>query len=223
MKAISKLLSLLVIPFVLLNHTAFAEPANLSLLTHEVQNYHDSGQYDRELAAVIKRARHYIDKQATLNQQSKHPKKLALVLDIDETSLSNYCYMQKRGFYPTREQLQAEMSAADAPAIKPMLALYKEAMKHGVKVFFVTGRPVSVLEATKTNLVRAGYTNWAGLYLKPDNYHARSIIPFKASSRALISKQGYTIVATIGDQYSDLMGGYAQKEFKLPNPYYFLP
>jgi len=35
--------------------------------------------------------------------------------------------------------------------------------------------------------------------------------------------QGYDILLTIGDQYSDLKGGYADKGFKLPNPMYYLP
>ena len=36
-------------------------------------------------------------------------------------------------------------------------------------------------------------------------------------------EQGYTILLTIGDQESDLAGGFAERGFKLPNPVYFLP
>jgi hypothetical protein len=35
--------------------------------------------------------------------------------------------------------------------------------------------------------------------------------------------QGYRIVASVGDQYSDLAGGHEAAAFKLPNPFYFLP
>jgi len=35
--------------------------------------------------------------------------------------------------------------------------------------------------------------------------------------------KGYTIIANIGDQYSDLVGGYAEGEFKLPDPMYYIP
>jgi len=48
------------------------------------------------------------------------------------------------------------------------------------------------------------------------------LVTFKSEARAAITKQGYTIIASIGDQYSDLKGGYAEKTFKLPNPYYYL-
>ena len=35
-----------------------------------------------------------------------------------------------------------------------------------------------------------------------------------------ITADGYTIIANLGDQESDLAGGYAEKTFKLPNPFY---
>ncbi|KTD66133.1 HAD family acid phosphatase [Legionella spiritensis] len=201
----------------------FAEPANLSLAKKNVQIYHDSGVYSQELTAAINQAHRYILQQVEANKQKHNRQKLAVVLDIDETSITNYNKMVKRDFVGNRQQIHEEIMAADSPAIRPMLELYQDAVKHGVKVFFVTGRDVSELEATKTNLIRAGYKDWSGLYLRPMDYHDASIIPFKTRTRALISKKGYTIIASIGDQYSDLIGGFAKKAFKLPNPFYFLP
>ncbi|TIP90617.1 MAG: acid phosphatase, partial [Mesorhizobium sp.] len=43
---------------------------------------------------------------------------------------------------------------------------------------------------------------------------------FKAPIRAEIEKAGYTIIANVGDQPSDLFGGHAEKLFLLPNPFY---
>jgi predicted secreted acid phosphatase len=48
-------------------------------------------------------------------------------------------------------------------------------------------------------------------------------IQYKSGTRAYIESQGYDIVADIGDQFSDLLGGYADKTFKMPNPNYYLP
>jgi hypothetical protein len=48
-------------------------------------------------------------------------------------------------------------------------------------------------------------------------------IQYKSGTRAYIESLGYEIVANFGDQYSDLIGGYAEKTFKLPNPNYYLP
>lgn len=207
----------------LLINNVSAEPPNLGILKKELRQYHDAGIYQQELSAVAKEAKHYILTQARKNQQLPVRKKLAVVLDIDETCISNYDKFAKYDFMPSKEQIHRDILKADAPAIKPMLDLYNAALKEGVSVFFVTARPNTDLEATKTNLLRDGYRNWTGLYLRPDNYRHASNVPFKARTRAKISKQGYTIIATIGDQYSDLMGGYAKREFKLPNPWYFLP
>nr|WP_226905556.1 HAD family acid phosphatase [Legionella antarctica] len=193
------------------------------MVKKELIHYHDSGLYQQELTKKIQQAHQYIIREALANDQKKEQQKLALVLDIDETSLSNYDKMVKHGFTGTRAEIHREILGADSPVIKPMLALYQDAIKHGVNVFFVTGRGESERAATKRNLMKAGYKNWAGLYVRPDKYSSPSIIPFKSQTRAMISKQGFTIIASIGDQFSDIHGGYAKKGFKLPNPYYYLP
>ncbi|MBO0820730.1 MAG: hypothetical protein J2P26_07760 [Nocardiopsaceae bacterium] len=44
-----------------------------------------------------------------------------------------------------------------------------------------------------------------------------------SSRRRRCPSQGYRIVADYGDQYSDLLGGSAGHEAKLPDPMYYLP
>jgi predicted secreted acid phosphatase len=48
-------------------------------------------------------------------------------------------------------------------------------------------------------------------------------IQYKSGTRAYIESQGYEVVADFGDQFSDLLGGFADKTFKMPNPNYYLP
>ena len=48
-------------------------------------------------------------------------------------------------------------------------------------------------------------------------------IQYKSGTRAYIESQGYDIVADLGDQFSDLLGDYADKTYKMPNPNYYLP
>ena len=48
-------------------------------------------------------------------------------------------------------------------------------------------------------------------------------IEYKAGTRAYIESLGYRIVADFGDQFSDLKGGDAGYQVKLPNPMYYLP
>ena len=198
---------------------SYSEPGNLGLLTQQIKTYHDSGLYQQELTKAIEKAHEYVIEQADANKG----KPLALVLDIDETSLSNYDKIAKYNFHASSKQIHKDILAGDSPVIQPMLSLYNDAVKHGVKVFFVTGRSESELEATQKNLTSAGYSNWAGLYVRPTQYAEPSIISFKSKAREEISKKGYLVIATIGDQYSDIKGGFAQKGFKLPNPFYYLP
>lgn len=202
---------------------SYAEPANLSQLKETIKTYHDSGAYQKELSEAIAPASRYIVERAELNDKSAKPEKLAIVLDIDETSVTNYNTIRSRDFSDDKQKVYQAWNAADAPAIKPMLSLYNIAQKEHVAVFFVTGREASFKKPTDKNLQLAGYQQWAGLYLKPNDYKQPSIAPFKTQARADITKKGYTIIASIGDQNSDLIGGYAEKTFKLPNPYYFVP
>jgi hypothetical protein len=58
---------------------------------------------------------------------------------------------------------------------------------------------------------------------RPAGYESPSIVPFKSGERAKIEQQGYTIVANIGDQESDLEDGHALHVCKVPNPEYLIP
>ena len=59
--------------------------------------------------------------------------------------------------------------------------------------------------------------------MKPNNYAQASVVPYKSGARAKIVAMGYDIILNIGDQNSDLAGGYADKDIKLSNPYYLIP
>lgn len=51
-----------------------------------------------------------------------------------------------------------------------------------------------------------------------------SVSKFKTAAREKIENGGvYTIIANVGDQDSDLAGGHAERTFKVPNPFYFIP
>ena len=48
-------------------------------------------------------------------------------------------------------------------------------------------------------------------------------VQYKTGARKDIEAQGYRIVVNVGDQFSDLVGGHADRGYKLPNPFYYLP
>jgi len=199
-------------------------PTDLAVDKQQLKTYVAKGDYERDIASVDMQATAYILARVKQNQALSAPKKLAIVLDIDETSLSNYTNMVHLDFGGTHAEIEQANLAGTDPAIKPTLALYQTAQSHGVYVFFVTGRPQADCQAAQANLKRVGYTQWQGFYCKPLAYQSvHSAIPYKTAMRKQITEQGYTIIANMGDQQSDLNGGYAEKSFKLPNPFYFLP
>lgn len=202
--------------------TVFAEPENLNILKMQLKHYHDSGQYTADIDKVTAEAQAYLAKRIVENQQTNIKKKLAVVFDIDETSLSNYqnILTDDFGYIPKLASLQIQQ--ANDPAIAGTLKLYKFAKANHVAIFFISGRHENLKDATIKNLQQAGYTTWSALYLTPLNYHEKSIIPFKSSVRKSIAAAGYDIVFSIGDQDSDLQGGYEDKPFKLPNPFYYI-
>jgi predicted secreted acid phosphatase len=199
------------------------EPKNLDLVKADLRHYHDSGAYPNDQTKVIDRAMEYLKTRIASEKFVKHKKPLAIVLDIDETALSNYPDMLELSFGGTfNDIINAEGKGAD-PVIQPTLNLYRYAKANNVAIFFVTGRTERFREATLKNLEQAGYKDIDGLILKPENYRDHSAAPYKIAARKTIESQGYTIVLNIGDQKSDLLGKHAEKTFKLPNPYYLIP
>ncbi len=203
--------------------TPAKEPENLHTLKQAVVFYHDSGEYDYDQEVVAQRARDYLEARVAQHNQSEKEEKIAVVFDIDETSLSNYKHLLQLNFGMIPQLFLETIRESDDPAIRATLQLYEYAVKQGISIFFITGRAEKLRSVTEKNLKSVGYTEWNILFMKPNDYDKSSVIPYKSSTRKKITEMGYTIVLNIGDQFSDLAGGYAERVFKLPNPYYFIP
>jgi len=200
-----------------------AEPVNLDFRKQAMIRYHDSGAYDYDIHEVIARARAYLGQRVADNARDGHQVKLALVFDIDETSLSNWSSLVQLGFGGIPETIAERIAAGKDPAISETLGLYRYAMSLEVPVFFITGRHERLRSATEKNLKAVGYERWVELFMKPNDYRMKSVIPFKSGARKQIEEKGYKIVVNLGDQYSDLAGGYSERVFKLPDPFYYIP
>lgn len=198
------------------------EPTNLYYIERKLMQYHDSGMYMQQISEVAREARYYLRFRLTDNARLKHPKKLAMVLDIDETALSNYTKLKHLRFGGSNQDLRLMGEQPSDPAIKPILNLYNFAKANNIAVFFVTGRNEFLRQPTIENLHDAGYKNWNGLYLKPNTYKKQSVVPYKSGVRKQITKLGYDVVLTMGDQESDLQGGYADFTLKIPDPFYHI-
>ena len=201
------------------------EPQNLQITKDILVNYHDSGAYEQDIKTVIYQAQNYLSTVVAEQQKQKSKEKLAIVFDIDETTLSNYAYMQKLNFGGTPTEIINLIEEGKSPVIPATLALYQQAEKAKLHVFFITGRTdtAEIRKNTVGNLHAAGFDKYDGLVLKPGNYNESTVSTYKTAARKKITDQGYHIVLNIGDQISDLIGGYADRTYKLPDPYYYVP
>ena len=195
--------------------------------------YHDSGQYAKDLGAVGRKAERYVVRRSEKLRQKARERckkgrarckkpKLAIVFDIDETSLSNYDHLAASGFADAGTALATSLFEADSPAIEATRRVYQTALDERLSVFFITGRPGTIPEvrtATEENLRAGGYPTYEELILRETT---EPTIEYKSGAREGIEDDGFDIVANLGDQESDLIGGGADRAFKLPNPFYFI-
>jgi pimeloyl-ACP methyl ester carboxylesterase len=197
---------------------------NLDSLVAELKQYHDCtctcGCYAHDLDTQADRAIAFLRRRAARRTPNE---KLAIVLDIDETSLSNYAEMLRESYVFNKQAFDAWVDTASAPAIPGTLRLAKEAARLNIPVFFITGRYDPETASTERNLHDQGFT-WQQLILRPASTQRETVTQYKSGARAQIAAQGYKIVLNVGDQWSDLKGApEAEFSVKYPNPYYLIP
>jgi predicted secreted acid phosphatase len=165
--------------------TVKSQPANVGDAKIVALAYHDSGAYARDLAIVAGRASSWI------RERAAGVIRPALVLDIDETALSNWEIIRLDDFGrtiagPCKPGLGAPCgwSAWDQlgrdPAIEPTLEVFRAARAANVTVFFITGRPEDQRAATERNLRNAGFGGYPDcIWFQP----AHTSLPLRISRR----------------------------------------
>lgn len=188
---------------------------NLSRAKEDVVNYYESGQYDKEMDDIIADA---MDKLENV----KVDKNSAVVFDIDETALANYPHIKELDFGSVYSLWNEWTNSGKAKAIPQTKKLYDWLVSKGVRIFFITGRYAEYYDATRKNLINAGYTKFDTLICRNKEEYGKNAVEYKSFHRAEIEKKGITIIANIGDQWSDLNGGNSGLIIKLPNYIYIL-
>lgn len=210
--------------FILLTGLVKAQPngdldiPNLDLSKKSIRSYHDSGRYAAEVDAVADRARQYLE----LNLPRYQGQKPAIVLDIDETTLTNYSYFDDYDFAYIDHFWADWVKKAQATPLAGPQRLFNYARDRGLAIFFITGRPERDRTATELNLKRAGYVGYTRLITRIPGFKGTTGA-YKTLQRQKLFESGYRIVVNMGDQASDLEGGYSESVFKLPNPMYYVP
>jgi hypothetical protein len=213
---------------------------NVTLVENQIKAYYGDtlvgtdhlpsadGNYAHEVEHIAAKAQNYLAHQHVRHGQP------ALVFDVDDTTLNTYNYEIFSSFAYNPVTNADYVNNERFPAVFGMPALVNWAQGHGYTVFFLTGRPETQRDGTEGNLAKVGYQAPADathLYLRnktaPPAYlpcePTCTTIQYKSGTRAHIESLGYHIVASFGDQFSDLEGGHADQTFKIPNPMYYLP
>ncbi len=202
--------------FIILFYSACSHSLqNLYDLKQQVIEYHKSGLYDQETNKVIDEA---INKFSKIEVTTAS----AVIFDIDETALSNYEHIADHDFGYIPHLWNEWVFEANAPAIVPVLRLFKYLTDRNVSIVFLTGRPINQYEATIKNLKKAGYTAFDTLITRRENERSISAVQFKSKKRIELTEKGYNIIGSVGDQWSDLEGPNAGVTVKIPNYLYLI-
>lgn len=144
----------------------------------------------RVTATAMNGAQHWVGYRVAHRRQGA---RLAVVLDIDNTSLqSHYAYPEA------------------VPAVQRYAAY---ARSRGVRVFFATGRDASQTGGVAAALSRAGYAS-SGICHRQSG---ETLVHGKVRCRATIMGQGYAVIAMIGNRATDFTGGGWEHSWRLPN------
>lgn len=196
-----------------------------------------SSPYIRELDGIL--ARETSQLKAQYDRAVRSGQKPAIVFDADDTTLWTYD-MEVADMHFTFDPVEQNVWVQDQrfPATPGMVSFVNSAAAMGFTVFGLTGRNDDQKAATLGNLAKDGYTAFAndrfftkwtgvGASQQPSYIHCSAVkcttVEYKALTRKHIQDLGYTVTLNVGDQWSDLQGGYAQRDLKLPNPTYYLP
>jgi len=194
--------------------------------------------YIREMRSIVDRETRQLRRvHDTAVRHGQHP---AIVFDADDTTLWTYD-MEVADMHFVFDPARQDEWVQDQrfPATPSMVGFVNRAQAMGFTVFGLTGRNDDQKTATVQNLAKVGYTafdedhfftKWTGkgASQQPAYVHCATAkcttVEYKALTRKHIEQDlGYDITLNVGDQWSDLQGGYADRTLKLPNPTYYLP
>jgi predicted secreted acid phosphatase len=201
--------------------------------------------YIREMRSIVARQAPVVAAQCSVaSRQHRNP---AIVLDADDTTLWTYDMEVADMHFVFDPALQDEWVQDERfPATPSMTSLVSVAERSGCTIIGLTGRNDGQEEATIADLNKVGYPQFSATKRGTETYYTKwtgvgasqqpsyvtcaaakcTTIEYKAQTRAHIESRAggrYDVVANFGDQYSDLIGGSADRSVKLPNPTYYLP
>lgn len=174
-------------------------------------------------------------------------KKLAIILDLDETVIDNigyYDFLREQDTNHTSEMWDKWVSKAEATAIVGAVEFIKKAESKGIEIFYITNRACKQRDSVKCPQQEETLENLKKIGLKSDDYHLllkdeyKSWTSDKGIRRQMLTEQ-YRILMLIGDDFNDFydnavnleqakkedalykkMKYFGERWFIIPNPNY---
>lgn len=141
-------------------------------------------------------------------------KPLAIIMDVDETILSNHHYEYERVKTFTRysdQNWNEWVERANAPLIEGASAFIEHVRQAGVHVILISNRTTHHVASTLNNLSELGLRFTAEDMLFRDETRDKT-------ARQMHIEQQYEVIMYVGDQQGDFREGIAT--LVLPNPMY---
>lgn len=137
----------------------------------------------------------------------------AIILDVDETVLDNSSYeaslIMENSLYST-DSWKKWCEERRAKAVTGAVDFCKFADENDVRVLYVTNRRQSEFNATRDNLIAAGFPS----PIDSNTLHMRTDQSDKTARRQMLAEK-YRIILLIGDNCGDFHGGYTKAESAL--------
>lgn len=194
----------------------------------QLDAYIHGGQYEQDVTVIVLEAMKIVEAAIKHNVKPK-----IIVMDIDETILSNASYILANkelirlnhvhhGLHKEEQdafkRLKDWQYRSQCTLIDPMVAFYAWLLEKPVSVVFLTARTLDLKAATERNLKLMNLPLSPVLYRDIEQWPISTL--FKSAMRQSIVESGSDIILNIGDQPGDFEGGCWQEALYVPNPFY---
>lgn len=194
----------------------------------QIEDYYTGGEIQRDRADVALAAWRFVRDWTRARCGSSTAEvracKAMVVFDVDETLLNSYSYSvaQNPQFTfnsSTWDDYVASCGYSTIPQTRDLFARLKAL---GVHIALVSSGNRDTKPEMISCLNARGISGWDRYIMRGNAAPDVSAGEYKALARKDLERRGFTIVASIGDQVSDMSYGHLKRGFLVPNTMYYL-
>jgi predicted secreted acid phosphatase len=147
-----------------------------------------------------------------------------VVFDVDETLLNSYTYSlaQDPQFTFNSTTWTEYVDSCGYSSIPQTRDLFNRVKKLGVSIALVSSGNRDTKASMVSCLNARGIDGWDRYIMRGDKDPDASSAEYKALARESLKRDGFTIVASVGDQVSDMSYGHLKRGFLMPNTMYYI-